>query len=195
MIKENPVCVVCHSYTKILFRSKVLEKYTVSYYKCLSCELIQTEKQYWTKEAYSSAIIDTDTGIMDRNLKLSKISAIIFLLFCDKKSKVLDYAGGYGIMTRLLRDIGLDCYRADKYAENIFARGFEIKIDEKFDLVTSFELFEHLENPVKEIGGIVKKFKPKALLFSTMLHNGNPLKDWWYFAPEGVLRFWLLRLE
>jgi len=50
---------------------------------------IETEKpRYWLKEAYSSAIIDADTGIIGRNSTLSKISAMIFLIFCDKRSKV-----------------------------------------------------------------------------------------------------------
>lgn len=98
---------------------------------------------------------------------------------------MLDYGGGYGILTRLLRDIGVDCYWTDKYAENIFARGFEDKTKVKYDMVTAFELFEHLENPVEEIRGVIRKFRPKILLFSTMLHNKVFPKDWWYFAPEG----------
>jgi hypothetical protein len=85
----------------------------------------------------------------------------------------------------MLRDIGADCYWTDKYAENIFARGFEDKVKSKYDMVTAFELFEHLENPVDEIKHVIQKIQPKILLFSTMLHDGNPPKDWWYFVPEG----------
>lgn len=178
-------CKVCNSPVLVYFKKKVLEKYLASYYRCLNCGLIQTEKPYWLKEAYSSAIIDSDTGVLSRSYYLSKIAGIIVLLFLDKNSRVLDYAGGYGVLTRMLRDIGVDCYWADKYAENIFAKGFEDKTNEKYDLVTLFEIFEHLENPVAEIKKIIIKFRPGFLLFSTMLHNGNPLKDWWYFAPEG----------
>jgi hypothetical protein len=132
-----------------------------------------------------SAIIDADTGIIDRNLTLSRISAMIFLLFCNKKSKVLDYAGGYGIMTRMLRDIGLNCYWDDKYADNIFARGFEDIKGTKYEMVTAFELLEHLNSPIKEIKGIIQKYSPKVFLFSTMTHDGNPQKDWWYFSENG----------
>jgi hypothetical protein len=185
MIKDNHNCSVCRSNTKALFELKVLKKYIAGYYLCSNCGLIQTEKPYWLNEAYKSVIIDSDTGIISRNITLSKITAIIHILFLNKKSKVLDYAGGYGILTRMLRDIGVDCYWTDKYAKNIFARGFGDMGKVKYDMVTAFELFEHLENPVKEISDIVKKFKPKMLLFSTMLHNGNPSKDWWYFVPEG----------
>ncbi len=37
----------------------------------------------------------------------------------------LDYAGGYGVFTRLMRDIGFDFYWHDPYTQNLFANGFE----------------------------------------------------------------------
>jgi len=178
-------CKICSSQV-IPFCTKILlKKYSISYYQCPNCGLIQTERPYWLKEAYSSAIIDSDTGLISRNIILSKISSIIILLFSGKNSKVLDYAGGYGIMTRLLRDIGIDCYLQDKYAKNILAKGFESKDNKKYDVVTAFEYFEHIEDPIKEVDKISKTYKPKLLIFSTMLHNDNPPKDWWYFVPEG----------
>jgi len=178
-------CKVCGSQVVFIFTKKLLERYLISYYQCLNCGLIQTEKPYWLKEAYSSPIIDSDTGVISRNIKLSKITALINLFFLGKKSKVLDYGGGYGLMTRMLRDIGIDAYWTDKYAGNIFARGFESQKGKTYDMVTAFELFEHLENPLSEIKSVIKKYKPKILLFSTMLHSGNPPKDWWYFATDG----------
>lgn len=184
-MKKNNLCKVCSSKTNILFSIKVLNKYSVNYQKCQNCGLIQTEKPYWLKEAYSSAIIDSDTGVLSRNIILSKIASIMILLFSGNKSKVLDYAGGYGIMTRMLRDIGIDCYWKDKFAQNIFAKGFEDKNQSKYDVVTAFELFEHFENPNDEVKNIFNNYEPKMLLFSTTLHNGNPPKKWWYFAPQG----------
>lgn len=185
-MRQNKIlCKVCSSKTIKIFQKRILIKYPVTYYSCTNCGLIQTEKPHWLKEAYSSAIIDSDTGILSRNAVLSKITAVICLLFVGKNSRVLDYGGGYGILTRMLRDIGVDCYWNDKYAKNLFARGFEGKSGVRYDVVTAFELFEHLENPIDEVGKILKKYKPKVLLFSTMLHNGNPPKDWWYFVPEG----------
>ena len=167
--------------TKILFK-----KYKVKYFRCTNCHFIEAEKpRYWLKEAYSSAIIDADTGIIARNITLSKIAALIFLLFCKKDSKILDYAGGYGIMTRMLRDIGLDCYWDDKYAENIFAKRFADDKKTKYEMVTAFEFLEHSKDPVKEIRKIIQRYSPKIFLFSTAVHNGNPPKDWWYYSESG----------
>ena len=185
MKSELIKCSVCRSIMNYYLTKTLMDTYEVKYLRCTKCGIIQTEKPYWLKEAYSSAIIDSDTGIISRNTVLSKITAIVCLLFLGKTSRVLDYGGGYGILTRMLRDIGVDCYWSDKYAKNLFARGFEGKSGARFDVVTAFELFEHLENPLDEVDKILKEYKPKMLLFSTMLHNGNPSKDWWYFVPEG----------
>ncbi len=131
-------CKICDSQVKEAFRLKILGKYVVTYFRCINCKLLQTIKPYWLKEAYSSAIIDSDTGLISRNIVLSKIAAILILLMGKKNTKILDYGGGYGILTRLLRDLGLDCYWTDKYSKNLFARGFED--DKKIDMESSRRL-------------------------------------------------------
>ncbi|MEJ2105601.1 MAG: hypothetical protein P8X47_13660, partial [Ignavibacteriaceae bacterium] len=60
-------CRVCNSKSKEVFSAKVLNKYNVKYYHCLSCGFLQTEEPYWLDEAYKSAIGIADTGIQKRN--------------------------------------------------------------------------------------------------------------------------------
>lgn len=184
-IMNKEKCLICGRTANYIFTKKILNKYKVKYYKCNKCNFIQTEKPYWLKEAYSNPIIDSDTGILSRNIMLSKITALIFLFFAEKESKVLDYAGGYGILTRLLRDIGINCFWLDKYSENVFAKNFEFSKKEQYDVITAFEFLEHAENPIKKVKRIFKIYKPKLFIFSTTIHNGNPSKNWWYFAPQG----------
>ena len=90
---EEMICKICKSESKFVFEAKVLRKYNVKYYHCPSCGFLQTEEPYWLSEAYSEAISSLDTGIMQRNLYLSKITAFILLLFFDCRKKFLDYAG------------------------------------------------------------------------------------------------------
>ena len=182
MNNKNPTCNLCLSEVRLIFKSKILNKYDVSYFQCKKCKHIQTEHPYWLKEAYSSAIADADTGLLSRNLTLSKITAgIIYFLF-NKNGKHLDYAGGYGVFTRLMRDIGFDYYWEDLKSENVFAKNFEADKRTKFQVVTSFEFLEHVEDPLKEIKNIFNKYNNEALLFSTMLYKEPLDKDWWYFT-------------
>ncbi|MCP8689368.1 class I SAM-dependent methyltransferase [Marinobacterium sedimentorum] len=135
-------------------------------------------------EAYASAINDSDTGYIERNILYSKkLTILIFLLF-NKSGKYLDYAGGYGIFVRLMRDIGFDFFWDDKYTNNIFAKGFEWNGDGKVDVVTSFESFEHFVNPVFEIEKILNI--SKNIIFTTeLLPDPVPRpEEWWYYGIE-----------
>lgn len=179
-------CSICESKSRYYLKKKILNKYSVKYYKCVDCSFIEPERpRYWIKEAYSSAIIDRDTGLMSRNLIYSKVATILHMLLCHRKDKVLDYAGGYGVMTRLLRDIGIDAYWKDKYSKNLFAKNFNDDTKTKYGMVTAFEFMEHLDNPIKEIKNIFTKYTPKIFLFSTIVHDGNPPRDWWYYVESG----------
>ena len=120
-------CKICNKKSNYIFNAKILNKYNIEYYHCPNCGFLQTEEPFWLEEAYKESINISDTGIMVRNLYLSKITTLIIYFLFDKNKKFLDYAGGYGIFVRLMRDIGFDFYWYDKYSENLLARGFEYK--------------------------------------------------------------------
>src|SRR5438128_9866447 len=103
-------CPICERARRVCFDATVLGKYNVSYLICDGCGLLQTEYPYWLNEAYTSAILDIDTGLLARNVALSKrLSPLLFFL-SGRDGPYLDIAGGYGLITRLMRDIGFDFY-------------------------------------------------------------------------------------
>lgn len=187
-MKPKELCRICNSEISYLFDGKIMNKYNISYYKCNSCGFIQTESPYWLEEAYNNVIAHTDVGLLNRNLLFRDILSKMILKYFNPDRKFLDYAGGYGIFTRLMRDNGFDFYSYDKYCENIFARNFELKeLDhqDNFELITAFEYLEHIVDPVNEIKTLFKY--SDALLFSTEIqpdYGLNNINDWWYFAPE-----------
>jgi len=179
------LCKICNSAARNIFSCKVLNKYIVSYYLCDTCGFIQTEEPYWLDEAYRDAINICDTGVMRRNIYFSKITSIILYYFFDGKAIYLDYAGGYGILTRLMRDMGFNFYWKDLYAQNLVARGFEYQKDYgDAELITSFESFEHFKDPLQEFEMMLSI--SKNILFSTNLipYPVPEPKDWWYYGPE-----------
>ena len=178
-------CKICNHETKNIFITKILNKHNIKYYYCEYCGFLQTEEPYWLKEAYSNSISITDTGIISRNIGSSKITATILYFLFKKFEKFLDYGGGYGIFTRLMRDIGFDFYWHDPRSTNLLARGFEIKSKNyKYELVTAFEVFEHFTEPIKEITSMLKY--SDNIFFSTYLLPSILPKpgEWWYYALE-----------
>ncbi|MBF0694109.1 MAG: class I SAM-dependent methyltransferase [Flavobacterium sp.] len=121
---------------------------------------------------------------MIRNQRFSRIITSLMVLFFDKKWKCLDYAGGYGLFTRIMRDIGFDFYWDDPYTENLTAKGFERVEGVKYDAVTTFESFEHFEDPLTEVKKILQY--SNTIIFSTQLIPELTPKpeQWWYYGLE-----------
>ncbi len=177
-------CKICGSETVLIFRTMIRRKYETSILRCSECGYVFPENVHWLAEAYTSAINESDTGLLDRNRTFSnQLSTLLY--FCFKENDAfLDYAGGYGVFTRLMRDIGFNFYYYDPYCENIFAKGFDRKENTmgKFDLLTSFETFEHFENPLEELQ---KMFGlAGTIVFSTVtIPEPVPSPDnWWYYG-------------
>ncbi len=97
----------------------------------------------------------------------------------------LDYAGGYGIFTRLMRDAGFEYFWTDPYATNALARGFEWSPGPAAPrAVTAFEVLEHLVHPLEEFRKIAA-LNPEWIITSTELHPGpKPSPDWHYLSVE-----------
>ncbi|HEY9862736.1 MAG TPA: glycosyltransferase [Candidatus Obscuribacterales bacterium] len=179
---QNSFCKVCGSISPYFAQATVLNRYRVDYFKCSVCGFVQTEKPYWLDEAYADPIAMSDVGLVARNFKFSQITQELIISCFNPQGKFLDYGCGYGLFVRLMRDLGFDFYGYDQYCQNIFYQGFEGNQQEKYDLVTTFEVFEHFINPLEEIEKLLQF--SKNLLFSTqLLPADHPQPDqWWYYA-------------
>ena len=184
-VKQN--CQICNGDVEHFFNQTLLEKYEVSYFYCNNCGFLQTEEPYWLEEAYGSAIADADTGLVDRNVSISRmLSNSLYFLF-KKDGKYLDIAGGYGMLTRLMRDIGFDFYWSDPYCGNILSKGFDLSTTTPpFDAITAFEVLEHVYDPLAFIQESFDKAKTSTIIFSTLLFSENPPNpsEWYYYSPK-----------
>lgn len=180
-------CKVCHSAMRFAFKQKLLRKYEVSYFFCSECGFLQSEEPYWLNEAYSTAIAIQDTGLVQRNLAISRRLSVILYFFFDRNGRYLDFAGGYGMLTRIMRDIGFDFFWADKYATNLLASGFSADKDTgPYSAVTAFEVLEHVHEPLDFVAEALGYGNSRTLIFSTETFVGEPPapNGWWYYATE-----------
>ncbi len=156
---------------------------SVRYLRCPYCEYLQTEYPYWLERAYANSINASDTGIMARNSMNVRVVLATLLAMGGLDMRVVDFAGGYGILTRLLRDVGVDASWSDHYSSNLLARGFE-HTGEPAQLVTAFEVFEHFVEPAAELDEMLA-IAPNVLLSTQIVPEPPPPPgQWWYYGAE-----------
>jgi hypothetical protein len=93
----------------------------------------------------------------------------------------LDYGGGTGLFTRLMRDIGYNYFWHDPYTENLFSRGFEYD-NQNIKAISTFESFEHFVSPMEDINEMLNI--SDNIIFSTNLLSYPIPKpwEWWYYG-------------
>ena len=175
-------CRICAADSPSIFKARVLAKYDVAYFECPRCRLVQTEQPYWLTEAYARPINTEDTGLVWRNQMCSDRFAPVLLSLFGPDAKYVDFAGGYGLFTRMMRDRGFDYYWHDPYTENLVAKGFEYVSTTPTDAVTTFESFEHFVEPLAELKKLLAM--GDAVFLSTELAPiPTPGPDqWWYYG-------------
>ncbi|MFO1293257.1 MAG: class I SAM-dependent methyltransferase [Rubrivivax sp.] len=174
-------CRLCGGALAPRFRLQVLRRHDVAYLECVRCASLQTERPYWLDEAYAPGAAALDVGALQRNLENFAYCLTFARLFGVRSA--VDYGGGDGLLCRFLRDHGVDAYTWDKYAASSFARGFERPSCRSPDLLTAFEVLEHLADPAAELEPIFA-CQPRYLVCTTEPYAQQG-PEWWYLAPLG----------
>ena len=168
-----------------VFDAMILGKHPASYFQCADCGLIQPQNPTWLPESYSSAIAETDVGLVSRNLRNAELLGSILTRLHPSSGRILDVGGGYGLLCRILRDKGWDCFTTDLYCQNLFASSFVPKEDFNCSTLLAFEVFEHIENPLSFAKEQIQKYNAQCMVFSTLTHTWDtPPLDWWYYTFE-----------
>lgn len=183
-------CIVCsHQVIVAIDDQIILGNYSTRLNVCdhCGCEWFQ-DPAIWLSDAYSSPIAFTDTGIVARSLNIHRVVSS-FLSISSIPGKILDWGSGSGLLVRLLRDDGHDCYGFEPYTVPVLAAGHTYKVEKNvftensYRAIVAIEVVEHLVDPSSFFQKALAK--TDTLLFSTEIvdraKNGN---DWAYYSRE-----------
>lgn len=177
-------CKICARHSSPLGRAQILGKYDIAYYRCGSCGFVQTEEPYWLQESYAEAIAASDIGLIRRNQETARLLRVLLPLTADPDGRFLDYGGGNGMLVRMMRDEGFDFRWQDAYSKNQFAAGFEAEPGSRYEMVTAFEVIEHLEDPRAGLADMLNR-ADRVLLGTWLLPEPCPKPgDWWYYGLD-----------
>lgn len=180
-----PSCRLCAGATVHQFSKLILGKHEVGYWRCTACACLQTDHPHWLEESYRAVHSATDTGMVARTWQMAQTTSLLLRLAGVKNTTpCVDWGGGNGLFCRMMRDQGYDFVNDDKYAEPFYCAGFTRadRARTTADIVTSFEVFEHLPDPGLQLSEILK-LNPKLWIFSTQLYTGQD-QTWRYLSPR-----------
>jgi len=175
-------CRLCGGRTVYKYEKRILGDITAKYYSCPGCGYFQTETPHWIERAYRSAINDEDDGLLGRNLFFSDF--ILCAFWSKRETTFLDFAGGYGVLVRMMRDFGFWFYWHDPFCQNLFAKKFERDPRKKVRVVTAFEVLEHAPFPKRLFDDLLNTGAKDILISTTLFEGEYPDPDWWYLAPS-----------
>lgn len=175
-------CRFCGALTAAAFSKLVQGKIPVGFHRCGGCGSLQTDRPTWLEEAYRNYPgygVDAAQRAVYMQARVLFVAKVLGL---PTTASVLDYGGGSGLVARLLRDVGFDAYVFDPFAPNVYAAYFDGDPAEPFDVVTAFEVLEHLPEPRREIDALFRP-KPRLIVASTQPYRGEGA-DWPYLHEE-----------
>jgi len=198
---ECPVCGgVCNPLDVVDFNKTCLEfpedplplaGIPVYYYLCGQCAFcFAPEFAAWTLEDFTNRIYNSDYGRFDpdyrdkrpRNNAMDLINAFGHRAL---EFKHLDYGGGAGLLSGLLRQSDWQSQSYDPFVDRDVGLG---QLG-KFDLITAYEVFEHVPDVRQLIDNLSNLLKINGVIFfSTLVSDGNldPRQrlTWWYASPR-----------
>lgn len=193
---NQPLCPVCNNQTEVLDCIDFNKGYpksglSIYYNHCGKCGFCFSPDMYtWTPEQFAKYVYNENYVNLDPDYVYDRPHGnadkiIERFQSCKKDIRHLDYGGGSGVLSNILNGNGFDSTTYDPFVNT------ETSIDSlgKFDLITAFEVFEHVTD-VRNLMNILNILrKPDGLIyFSTLPSDGNISKDqrlsWWYASPS-----------
>lgn len=177
---RSPTCRLCGGHVRKQFELLVLGRHQVGYYHCTQCGSLQCEYPFWLQEAYELNLSSLDAGAVQRSL--SNAAAVVAIAGLTRCKNIVDFGGGDGLLCRLLRDYGLNCFVDDKFAAPTYAQGFTHPNFLRPDILLAFEVIEHFAEPAVELARLFD-VQADIVMVSTELYS-QQRADWWYLTPS-----------
>lgn len=152
---------------------------------CFAPELLAWDLEEFKERIYNDEYVLVDPDCIDTRARQNAENLVGTFGECAHAIKHLDYGGGNGHLAKLLKESGWRSLSYDPFVD------LKVDINElgRFDLITAFEVFEHVSDVKGLMSNLTALLAPKGIiLFSTLLSDGNIQKnrrvDWWYASPR-----------
>jgi SAM-dependent methyltransferase len=152
---------------------------------CFAPEIAGWKLEEFEEKIYNKEYVLFDPDYIESRPRSNALSLIS--MFGDKANSVkhLDYGGGDGLLSKTLKESSWQSISYDPFVN----RDIGIAQLGKFDLITLYEVFEHVPDPIQLMSNLRSLLNQNGvILFSTLLSDGNininQRLSWWYASPR-----------
>ena len=152
---------------------------------CFAPELMNWEAEKFKENIYNDKYITVDPDYIEARPRANATNLISIFGERAHSFRHLDYGGGDGLMAKILRASN---WQSSSY-DPLVTRDSEMRQFGKFELITAFEVFEHVPDVQVLMSNLRILLASNGLvLFSTLLSDGNiragQRLSWWYASPR-----------
>jgi len=169
-------CKICEKNTTILDDIELKK----IFYHCKHCELIFLDEQFYVSRENEKKQYNQHNNSLENEGYVNMFEEYLnFTLENQNIKTALDFGSGpTPVLAQLLkrRNLHVDCY--DK-----FYQPQKIYENKQYDLITSTEVFEHLQDPKEVLNLLKMHLKPHGIMAIMTLFHTNKQEDflkWWY---------------
>ena len=152
---------------------------------CFSPEIATWKLDDFNKMIYNEQYVIVDPDYIETRPRANAANLISMFGHHAKSIRHLDYGGGSGLLAKILKDSKWESVSYDPLVDT------DASIDQlgKFDLITAFEVFEHVPDVQKLMENLRSLLSPNGIiLFSTLISDDdiqiNKKLSWWYASPR-----------
>lgn len=162
---------------------------SVDYYYCEFCGfLFSTHLDGYSDRALNSAVYNDDYWTqMDPDDRSAIPLTFIQRFMVGRKMRILDYGCGRGHGVSVLRTQGYDAFGYDIGADYLAQQCSNdwAELPDRYDFIFSFEVIEHLTQPLVLLEDAERLLAKDGVLFlTTYLYDEALGREFWYLAPR-----------
>lgn len=196
-------CPVCHATTRLYDvvdfnksceeqkgRFLALADFPIYYSRCDNCQFTFAAEMYqWSHQDFKERVYNQEYANVDPDYEKTRPEFFShFLLDIFKETtqiRHLDYGGGNGYLSARLQQHGWDSVSYDPFVD----AELDVHTLGQFNLITVFEVFEHVADVDKLIRNLAQLRSAEGLIvFSTLFSDDHLTPSsrmhWWYAAPR-----------
>lgn len=152
---------------------------------CFAPELSAWSLEQFESSIYNDGYMGIDPDYLETRPRANAANLISMFGHRAQAIRHLDYGGGNGLLVNILNEARWQSVSYDPFVD----RNLDISQLGTFDLITAFEVFEHVPDIRSLMSNLRSLLSPNGLvLFSTLLSDGHiharQRLSWWYASPR-----------